>query len=175
MKCQYEESLIKAEWLPFTQEIRDFVSTFLKRNEKKINQIFTRVQGNWIIDDDDFPAFVESFTHNSNELIDTFEGMLEYCTTLCQITLQVYRNGATLAPSIALVKISETVKAYISTGVQSENTIWLRLGMKPQLSTEQPNACSAEAETANIHSARGDKLQMLFNHLEKQIKKVVTV
>ncbi|GFY53293.1 hypothetical protein TNIN_172541 [Trichonephila inaurata madagascariensis] len=88
---------------------------------------------------------------------------------------QVYKNGAVLAPSIALEEISDFVKKYISAGFQSENTIWLKLGMESQLSIEQPTTSFTEEETADIQSVKRDKLQELYNHIKKQTKKAVTV
>ncbi|GFY49178.1 hypothetical protein TNIN_285071 [Trichonephila inaurata madagascariensis] len=173
MRRRCEKLPLKEQSFPFTQEIRNFVDAFLDREEMKINRIFTTVQGEQNVGNDTFPAFVESFRHNSFEFVDTFEDMLKYCITLCQLTSLVYRNGAQLAPSIALVEISDFVKAYLST--RSESTFWLKLGVKPELSIEQSTAFSAEVETADIQSAKGDKLQMLYNHLKKQTKKVVTV
>ncbi|GFR22994.1 hypothetical protein TNCT_289411 [Trichonephila clavata] len=177
MKRHIEQSLIKEQSLPFTQEIRSFVYAFLDKEEKKIDQIFTSVQGNQKIDNKTFPLFIESFRpkSNENELIDTFEDMLTYCIIMCQFTLQVFRNGAELAPSIALAEISDFVKAYISNRVQSGNTIWQRLGMKPQLSIEPRTTFYAEVETADIQSSKRDKLHTLYNHLKKQTKKVATL
>ncbi|GFR00578.1 hypothetical protein TNCT_727791 [Trichonephila clavata] len=175
IKRRHEKSLIKEQSLPFTQEIRNFVYAFLDEEEMKIHRIFTTVQGKQIVNNKTFPDFVESFRHNCFPFIDTFEEMLTYCIILCQITLLVYKNGAELAPSIALVEISDFAKAYTSTKFQSENTFWLRLGMKPQLSIELPVSFFAEVETADIHPERRDKLQMLYNHLKKQFKRVLTV
>ncbi|GFT44413.1 hypothetical protein TNCV_5054331 [Trichonephila clavipes] len=139
----------------------------------KINRIFTTVQGEQNVGNDTFPAFVESFRHNSFEFVDTFEDMLKYCIMLCQLTLLVYRNGAQLGPSIALVEISDFVKSYVST--RSERTFWLRLGVKPELSIEQSTALCAEVETADIQPAKRDQLQRLYNHLKKKTKRKVTV
>ncbi|GFY62211.1 hypothetical protein TNIN_257811 [Trichonephila inaurata madagascariensis] len=132
MKRRNEESPIKQQSLPFTQEIRNFVYAFLDREGMKINQNFTKVQEKNNVDNNLFSAFVESFRYYSFRFVDTFEDMLSYCIALCQISLLVYKNGAQLAPSIALVEISDLVKAYLST--RSENEFWKRLGMKPQLS-----------------------------------------
>ncbi|GFR00573.1 hypothetical protein TNCT_727771 [Trichonephila clavata] len=168
MKRRNKESPFKKQSLPFTQEVRNFVYAFLDREEMNINEIFTTVQGKQNVDNDTFPAFVESFRYYSFGFVDTFEDMLAYCTALGQISLLVYKNGTQLAPSIALVEISDLVKAYIST--RSENSFWQRLGMKPQLRVGQLASFCAEVETADTQSARGCKLQMLINHLEKQTK-----
>ncbi|GFW29370.1 hypothetical protein TNCV_743121 [Trichonephila clavipes] len=175
MKRGFEESQINEHSLPFTQDIRNYVYSYLKEEEVKINQSLSTVLVGQNVENDQFLNFVESFKKHSLDNINSFEGMLMYCITLCQITLLFFRNGAKLAPSIALGRISDFVKAYISTKCQSENTFWLRLGIEPQLSIKQLAAFSTEVEIFEIYSAKKEKLKLLYGHLNKYTKNLLTV
>ncbi|GFW29391.1 hypothetical protein TNCV_743331 [Trichonephila clavipes] len=173
MKRRSDESLMREQSLPLTPEIRRFVYSFLDKEEMRINEIFTSVQENQIINNDTFPVLVRAFRPYSFDFINAVDDMLTYCIIMCQITLLVYKNGGLLAPSIALEEISDFVKKYISAGLQSENSDFfgffrMRLGIKSQLSIEQPTTFSADEATADIQSVKRDKLQKLYNHLKKQ-------
>ncbi|GFY53294.1 hypothetical protein TNIN_172551 [Trichonephila inaurata madagascariensis] len=160
MKRRFEESPIEEQSLPFTPEIRNFVYSFLNDEEMKINQCLDTVQGKKNVDNDKFRDFVESFKNHCFRNISTFGDILACCITLCQIALFYYRNGAPLAPSIALGGISDFVKVHIST--KNENTFWPRLSIEPQLFIKQ---LSTEMEMVEIFPARKEKLEQLYSKL----------